>query len=69
MKKIMITAIAVLSFIACEQETCPEGSTEIRDAQGNFLNCFTPPKWNKSKLLNETIGPQVRTFRLDKDKK
>lgn len=64
----MITAIAVLSFIACEQETCPEGSTEIRDAHGNFLNCFTPPKWNKSKLLNETISLQIREFRLGKVK-
>ncbi|MBL4644200.1 MAG: hypothetical protein JKY44_11490 [Flavobacteriaceae bacterium] len=46
----MITAIAVLSLKGCEQESCTEGSTEIRDAQGNFLNCFTPPKWNKAQF-------------------
>lgn len=63
MKKITLIAIGVLSFIACEKETCSEGSFEINDAFGNFIKCSTVPKFRKVK---NTSKDKIITVLLSK---
>ena len=31
-----------MALMGCENNTCPEETTAIRDAQGNVIDCFDP---------------------------
>jgi PBP1b-binding outer membrane lipoprotein LpoB len=41
-KVLMTITGLILVIAACSNNTCPEGSTAIRDPEGNIIDCFDP---------------------------
>ncbi len=44
--KITFATLVLLFAISCDNDTCPQGSESILDAQGNVIDCVEIPRNN-----------------------